>query len=112
MERVALGANGCWFKAKDPAFADYRLAPELNSFSGRPRILIVPATRRNRGRCWSSSRRAARPVAGLRTTHVRPHVGKYLDRYQALGRRRRGLLNQRLPSRIASMIDVSRIASA
>ncbi len=42
MERVALGANGCWFKAKDPAFADYRLAPELNSFSGRPRILIVP----------------------------------------------------------------------
>ncbi|SIQ06921.1 hypothetical protein SAMN05880582_101607 [Rhizobium sp. RU20A] len=42
MERVALAANRCWFKAKDPAFADYRLAPELNSFSGRPRILIVP----------------------------------------------------------------------
>ncbi|ACP25387.1 hypothetical protein NGR_c16220 [Sinorhizobium fredii NGR234] len=42
MERVALGANGCWFKSGDPAFKAYRLAPELNSFSGRPRILLVP----------------------------------------------------------------------
>jgi hypothetical protein len=42
MERIALGANGCWFKSGDPAFTAYRLAPELNSFSGRPRILIVP----------------------------------------------------------------------
>ncbi|MCO6186273.1 hypothetical protein [Rhizobium sp. L1K21] len=41
MERVALGARDCWFKSKDPAFAAYRLAPELNSFSGRPRILLV-----------------------------------------------------------------------
>lgn len=41
MERVALGANRCWFKSKDPMFAAYRLAPELNSFSGTPRILIV-----------------------------------------------------------------------
>ena len=41
MERVALGANRCWFKSGDPAFASYRLAPELNSFSGRPRMLIV-----------------------------------------------------------------------
>jgi len=41
MERVALGANGCWFKSGDPAFKAYRLAPELNSFSGRPRILLV-----------------------------------------------------------------------
>lgn len=43
MERVALGANACWFKSKDPAFSGYRLAPELNSFSGRPRILLVKA---------------------------------------------------------------------
>ncbi|ASY63096.1 Phosphonate ABC transporter phosphate-binding periplasmic component [Sinorhizobium sojae CCBAU 05684] len=43
MERIALGASGCWFKSGDPAFQAYRLAPELNSFSGRPRILIVPA---------------------------------------------------------------------
>lgn len=42
MERVALGANGCWFKSGDAEFKPYRLAPELNSFSGRPRILIVP----------------------------------------------------------------------
>jgi hypothetical protein len=41
MERVALGANTCWFKSGDPAFKAYRLAPELNSFSGRPRILVV-----------------------------------------------------------------------
>ncbi|MBB3440644.1 hypothetical protein [Rhizobium sp. BK379] len=41
MERVALGANSCWFKSGDAAFAAYRLAPELNSFSGRPRILVV-----------------------------------------------------------------------
>ncbi|MCR6499593.1 hypothetical protein MUO32_11155 [Shinella sp. CPCC 101442] len=41
MERVALGANSCWFKSGDPAFKAYRLAPELNSFSGRPRILVV-----------------------------------------------------------------------
>lgn len=41
MERVALGANRCWFKSKDPAFAAYKLAPELKSFSGTPRILVV-----------------------------------------------------------------------
>ncbi len=41
MERVALGASACWFKSGDAAFSSYRLAPELNSFSGRPRILIV-----------------------------------------------------------------------
>nr|WP_244505309.1 hypothetical protein [Rhizobium sp. LCM 4573] len=42
MERVALSANACWFKSGDAAFKPYRLAPELNSFSGRPRILAVP----------------------------------------------------------------------
>ena len=41
MERVALGANRCWFKSKDPMFAAYKLAPELNSYSGTPRILLV-----------------------------------------------------------------------
>jgi len=43
MERVALAANTCWFKSKDPSFKSYRLAPELDSYSGRPRILVVPA---------------------------------------------------------------------
>ncbi|WP_408004556.1 hypothetical protein [Pseudorhizobium endolithicum] len=42
MERVAMNANACWFKSGDAAFKPYRLAPELNSFSGRPRILAVP----------------------------------------------------------------------
>jgi hypothetical protein len=42
MERVAINANACWFKSGDAAFKPYRLAPELNSFSGRPRILAVP----------------------------------------------------------------------
>lgn len=41
MERVAVNANACWFKSGDPAFKAYRLAPELNSFTGRPRILVV-----------------------------------------------------------------------
>lgn len=42
MERVAIAANNCWFKSGDSSFKPYRLAPELNSFSGRPRILVVP----------------------------------------------------------------------
>lgn len=42
MERVAVNANACWFKSGDQDFRPYRLAPELNSFSGRPRILAVP----------------------------------------------------------------------
>lgn len=41
MERVMINGNACWFKSADPAFAGYQLAPELNSFSGRPRILVV-----------------------------------------------------------------------
>ncbi|WP_111563554.1 hypothetical protein [Rhizobium sp.] len=41
MERVAVAANNCWFKSGDATFSAYKLAPELNSFSGRPRILVV-----------------------------------------------------------------------
>jgi hypothetical protein len=44
MERVALAANSCWFKSGDSSFKPYRLAPELDSYSGRPRILVVPAS--------------------------------------------------------------------
>ncbi|QPC88735.1 hypothetical protein GA830_14965 [Mesorhizobium sp. NBSH29] len=43
MEQVAIAAHKCWFAAKDPAFRAYRMANELNSFSGRPRFLLVPA---------------------------------------------------------------------
>lgn len=42
MERVALAVNRCWFNSGAPEFKKYRLSPELNSFTGRPRILIVP----------------------------------------------------------------------
>ncbi|MEM8750071.1 MAG: hypothetical protein AAGF28_07205 [Pseudomonadota bacterium] len=42
MARVARQVQICWFKAKDPTFTKYKMATELDSFSGRPRILIVP----------------------------------------------------------------------
>lgn len=45
MERLAVTANRCWFKSADPAFAAYSLAPELSSFSGKPRFLLVPRGR-------------------------------------------------------------------
>jgi hypothetical protein len=43
MEQIAIAAHRCWFASKDPAFKPYRMANELNSFSGRPRFLLVPA---------------------------------------------------------------------
>lgn len=43
MEQVATAAHKCWFASKDPAFRPYRFANELNSMSGQPRILLVPA---------------------------------------------------------------------
>ncbi|WP_273505128.1 hypothetical protein [Fulvimarina manganoxydans] len=42
MERLTLNADRCWFRSGDPVFESYGLAPELSSFSGRPRFLIVP----------------------------------------------------------------------
>ncbi len=42
MERLTLTANRCWIKSRDPAFVAYTLAPELSSFSGKPRFLLVP----------------------------------------------------------------------
>ncbi|RWX75478.1 hypothetical protein EPK99_17395 [Neorhizobium lilium] len=41
MEKVAVSANRCWFKSGDPAFKSYSFAPELTSFSDRPRILLT-----------------------------------------------------------------------
>jgi hypothetical protein len=43
MERVAIAAHKCWIASKDPAFRPYRFANELNSLSGQPRFLLVPA---------------------------------------------------------------------
>lgn len=31
----------CWFKAGRAEFADFIYAPELNSYAGRPRVLVV-----------------------------------------------------------------------
>jgi hypothetical protein len=42
MEQVAIAAHKCWFASRDPAFRDYSFANELNSFTGRPRFLLVP----------------------------------------------------------------------
>ena len=42
MVGVAKQAQACWFKRKDPALRPYKLAAEVNSYSGKPRILIVP----------------------------------------------------------------------
>ncbi|MEZ5870385.1 MAG: hypothetical protein R3D32_00820 [Nitratireductor sp.] len=47
MVMVAQAAQKCWFKTKDPAFTQYRLANEVNAPAGRPRFLLVP--RRNPG---------------------------------------------------------------
>lgn len=61
MERVALGANACWFKSGDPAFKAYRLAPELNSSPVVPEFFWCRATARNRAPCSLSRRKAIRP---------------------------------------------------
>ena len=42
MEQVATAAHRCWFASGDAAFRGYSFANELNSFSGRPRFLLVP----------------------------------------------------------------------
>lgn len=43
MEQVSIAAYKCWFGSKDKAFRSYRFANELNSMSGQPRFLLVPA---------------------------------------------------------------------
>ena len=45
MVTIAEAVQTCWFKSKDGAFTDYRLANELNSPAGRPRLLLVPRSR-------------------------------------------------------------------
>jgi hypothetical protein len=42
MVAVARSAQDCWFRSNDRAFREYRLADEVNSPAGRPRILLVP----------------------------------------------------------------------
>ena len=45
MVRVAKRMQACWFARKDPRFRPYKLAAEINSYAGKPRVLIVPAKR-------------------------------------------------------------------
>ncbi len=42
MAGVATQVQACWFRSKDKRFSKYTLSPELNSYAGRPRILLVP----------------------------------------------------------------------
>ncbi len=42
MASVATQVQACWFRSKDKRFRNYTLSPELNSYAGRPRILLVP----------------------------------------------------------------------
>ena len=39
--QISAKVAACWFDGSRPAFADYSYTPELNSFSDRPRVLIV-----------------------------------------------------------------------
>ena len=66
MEQVAIAAHKCWFASKDPAFKPYRMANELNSFSGPPRFLLVPAK--------NYRRQAAAGRAGARATRRKVEV--------------------------------------
>lgn len=45
MVRVAKQVQACWFGKNDPALKKFKMATELDSFSGKPRILIVPRNR-------------------------------------------------------------------
>jgi hypothetical protein len=40
--RIADNVRACWFAGGRPAFAQYSYAPELTSYSNRPRVLVVP----------------------------------------------------------------------
>ena len=40
--RIAERVGTCWFNRGNTSFSRFAYAPELNSFSGKPRILIVP----------------------------------------------------------------------
>jgi hypothetical protein len=91
MERIALAANSCWFKSKDKDFRSYTLAPELNSYSGRPRILVVPG----HNPAARPLRRNLRPNASGKSWQSHP------QRRQSLGIRPEGLLKSITPPAIS-----------
>jgi len=42
MVHIAKRIQACWFKSKDPRFKKFKMASEVNSYAGKPRVLIVP----------------------------------------------------------------------
>jgi len=42
MVAIARNVQKCWFKGGNTNFRKFRMANELNSYAGRPRLLLVP----------------------------------------------------------------------
>lgn len=91
MERLALTANRCWFRSRDPAFANYSLAPELSSFSGKPRFLLVPKGRPEdrpllvvEGRAGSAAVDVYGPLLGTEAApRIRTDLGRWMEGAQS-----------------------------
>lgn len=85
MERLTLAANQCWIRSGDPAFASFSLSPELSSFSGRPRFLLVPKGRYEarpllvvEGRAGSAEVETYGPLLGTATApRIRADVARW-----------------------------------
>lgn len=43
LQRINDAAQRCWIKSGDTAFDDYRVVPELDTQTGKPRILMLRA---------------------------------------------------------------------
>jgi hypothetical protein len=75
MVDIAKSAQTCWFKSDDRAFSGFRLANEVNSPAGRPRVLLVP-----------KHDPSALPLLVIQAEHRNgaPGAGRYTD-IQAFG---------------------------
>lgn len=45
LQRINDTAQRCWIKSGDPAFRSYRIVPELDTRTGKPRVLMLRAGR-------------------------------------------------------------------
>jgi len=82
LQKVNDAAQSCWMKSGDAAFRAYRVIPELDTRTGRPRILIMKAgaaqglpqlvieASGNPVRMTSYGPLAAQPIAARITTDV------------------------------------------
>ncbi len=85
MERLAVTANRCWIRSGDRTFAAFGLAPELSSFSGRPRFLLVPRGRMEarpllvvEGQTGSSAVETYGPLLGTpAATRIRSDIARW-----------------------------------